>query len=330
MNAPVRPGKGRNKAPKKGPWSSPVSAGIAGFFRAHSRVAKESFAFVSARLGTSLLVWLLIGIALGLPAGLYLLERNLGAMSEDWQGKPGISLYFEPGTSAEMISNVREQLGRDARIGDVALVSSELALEEFKAYSGLSDALAVIEHNPLPDSMRAVLADNVEPFQIKLISGSLAQFPGVKEVVVELTWLERITAIMQLVSRLGIILAVLFGVAAILITATSVRLAIESRLEELKVLKLVGATNAYIRRPFLYFGLIYGMGGGVIGAMLVSLSIQVIEGPLARFIGSYGGVLGIVGLDSAFVVGMLGVGGLLGIAGALLSSRQRLADLQVG
>jgi len=326
MNAPVQARKTRNK----GPWSQPVAAGFSGFFRAHTRVAKESFSYVSARPGTSLLVWLLIGIALGLPAGLYLLERNLGAMSDGWQGKPGISLYFEPGTSVERISAVQKHLSQDVRISDVTLVSSDLALEEFKLYSGLSDALAVIEDNPLPDSVRAVLADDVEALQLKLISVSLADFPGVKEVVVELTWLERITAIIALVSRLGVILAVLFGVAAILVTATSVRLAIESQLEELKVLKLVGATRAYMRRPFLYFGLLYGMGGGIVGAMLVSLTIQAIEEPLSRFIGSYGGTLGIVGLDIVFVAGMLGFGGVLGIIGALMASRQRLATLHVG
>ena len=326
MNAPIRSRKMRNK----GPWPQPVVSGFRGFCRVHSRVAKESFVYVSARLGTSLLVWLLIGIALGLPAGLYLLERNLGAMSEGWQGKPGISLYFEPGTSAELISAAQKHLSRDARISDVSLVSSELALEEFKAYSGLSDVLAVIKENPLPDSIRAVLADGVEALELRLISASLEGLPGVKEVVVELTWLERVTAIMALVSRLGATLAALFGVAAILVTATSVRLAIESQLEELRVLKLVGASKAYMRRPFLYFGLIYGMGGGVVGAMLVSLTIQVIEGPLSRFIGSYGGTLGIVGLDIVFVAGMLGFGGFLGIIGALMASRQRLATLQVG
>lgn len=329
MNATVRPGK-RHTASLKGPWASPVSAGLGGFWRAHTRVARESVAYVSARLGTSLLVWLLIGIALALPAGLYLLERNLGAMSQDWQGRPGISLYFERTASAEMITQVETRLRKDARVSEVVIVSSDLALEEFKAYSGLAEALSVIESNPLPNSLRAILTDGLEPLQLELLSVSLADLSGVQEVVVEKTWLERVTAIMELVSRLGGILALLFGLAAILVTATSVRLAIESRLEELKVLKLVGATRAYMRRPFLYFGLMYGMGGGVIGAMLVSATIVAIEGPLSRFIGSYGGSLGIIGLNIYFIVGMLAVGGLLGIVGALMASRQRLANLQVG
>ncbi|MBV1906368.1 MAG: ABC transporter permease [Pseudomonadales bacterium] len=317
------------KSLNKGPWPSPVSITIGGFIRVHYRVAKESFFYVSSHLGTSLLVWLLIGIALGLPAGLYLLERNLGAMSEDWQGKPGISLYFELSASDEAIEAVAQRLRQDVRVRAVSLVSSARALEEFKAYSGLADALAVIEYNPLPNSMRAVLADGLEPLQLELLSVSLTDLPGVQEVVVEKTWLERVTAITELISRLGFMLAVLFGVAAILVTSTSVRLAIESRLDELKVLKLVGATSAYMRRPFLYFGLSYGMGGGVIGAMLVSINISLVEEPLAEFLGSYGGSLNIIGLDYLFVAGMLGIGGFLGIVGALMASRQRLADLQV-
>ena len=313
----------------KGPWPSPVSVGLTGFWRVHIRVAAESLGYVSGRFGTSLLVWLLIGIALALPAGLYLLERNLGAMSEDWQGKPGISIYFHRNATDEAMQAVAKRLRGDPRVSEVFFVTSERALEEFKAYSGLADALAMMERNPLPSSLRATLVDGTAPLQLELLSVSFGEFAAVQEVVVEKTWLERITAIADLVSRLGSMLAVLFGIAAVLVTATSVRLAIESRLDELRVLMLVGATRGYMRRPFLYFGLMYGMGGGIVGTMLVSSTVVVIEGPFSRFIGSYGGSLSLIGLNLLFVVGMLSIGGVLGILGALLASRQRLAKLQI-
>ena len=131
------------------------------------------------------------------------------------------------------------------------------------------------------------------------------------------------------VSRLGVILGVLFGIGAVLVTATSVRLAIEARLEELRVLKLVGATDRQIRRPFLYFGAFYGLGGGLVAAMLISLCLVAIEAPLSNLLGSYGRDLETAGFDPIFLSGLLLMGGFLGVAGALLAARQRLTDLEI-
>jgi cell division transport system permease protein len=121
----------------------------------------------------------------------------------------------------------------------------------------------------------------------------------------------------------------LFSCGAVLVTATSARLAIETRLDELRVMKLVGATDAYIRRPFLYLGALYGVGGGLLAAMLISAVLVVLEAPLATLFGSYGGQLESGGFDLTFFAGLLVVGGLLGIGGALLAVYQRLANLEV-
>ena len=114
-----------------------------------------------------------------------------------------------------------------------------------------------------------------------------------------------------------------------LVTATSVRLAIEARLEELRVMKLVGATDSYIRRPFLYFGLLYGLGGGIAGAMLISAVLGILEAPLAALLGSYGQSLDPTGVNRVVLRRSRLVGRRLGIAGALLAARQRLTHLQI-
>jgi cell division transport system permease protein len=128
---------------------------------------------------------------------------------------------------------------------------------------------------------------------------------------------------------LGALLGILFGLGALLVTATSVRLAIETRLEELRVLKLVGATSAQIRRPLLYLGILYGFGGAVMAAMLISLGLALIEGPLARLAGSYGHSLDIAAFNAGFLLVLLGAGAGLGLSGALLAARQRLGGLVV-
>ncbi len=318
------------------PWASGARGGVAAlrgrmrrWGRDHRRVAGESLLYVSARLGASLLVWLLIGIALALPGGLYLLQTNLVRMTQGWEGRPGISVYFQANAQAQLAKALRDELSGDPSIERVTLVTADQALAEFQQFAGISDALAHLSGNPLPASLRIVLRDSAEADAFDLMATRLRARTGVEEVSIEKTWLQRVQAMTGLVRRLGVVLALTFSVGAILVTATSVRLAIESRLEELRVMKLVGATNPYIRRPFLYFGLFYGLGGGVAGAMLISAVLLIVEAPLASLLGSYGADVQLAGLNLGFFVGLLALGGALGVCGALLAARQRLSGLQV-
>ena len=284
---------------------------------------------MSARLGTSFLVWLVVGIALALPAGLWLVQINMQAMTEDWQGRPGLSVYFGQEATTTNIAEAKAVLEDQNTIESVRLITADEALLEFKQLSGLGDALELLEKNPLPASMRAQFAEGVEGGVVDALTGRISVLPGIQEVVVEKTWLERLNDISAVISRLSVVLAVLFGLGAVLVTASSVRLAIESRLEELRVLKLVGATAGQVRRPFLYFGAVYGFGGGVIAAMLIVMTILVIEPPLQSLLGSYEQALELAGLDSRFLVSLLLIGGGLGVMGALLAVHQRRKDLEI-
>lgn len=311
------------------PWGSRRWRGIGAWWRDHWRIALDSAAFVSSRLGTSVLVWLLIGIALALPAGLYLVRANLSLMADQWQGRPGISVYFAPGSAAALGLDLQAELEARADVEAVRLISAERALEEFQAFAGVADALALLEVNPLPMSLGVVLVDDVEAAEFDLLATQLADREGVTDVVIERTWLERVQAMNALLGRLTVVLTVLFSCGAVLVTATSARLAIETRLDELRVMKLVGATDAYIRRPFLYLGVFYGVGGGLLAAMLISAVLLVLETPLATLFGSYGGEFESGGFDLTFFGGLLVIGGLLGMGGAVLAAHQRLAHLEV-
>ncbi len=310
------------------PWP-PARSGASATCRDHLRVSRETAHFVSARLGTSLLVWLLVGIALALPAGLFLVQVNLAAMTGAWEGRPGLSVYFRLDASAAQMQRVVTALEAEPAVQAVSFVSQTQALTEFQGYAGLSDALALLDENPLPASARAVLASGSSIADLDKLADLVTVAPGVAEVSVEKTWLERVTEITSVVRRLGAMLGLLFGVGAVLVTATSVRLAIEARLEELRVLKLVGATDGQIRRPFLYFGVFYGLGGGLVAAMLISLSLLVIETPLMTLLGSYSQDLELTGFDPRFLAALFGIGGGLGVVGALLAARQRLGNLEI-
>ena len=310
---------------RKDPWprtSNPLS-----WWRDHFRIGKEACHFVSARIGTSLLVWLLVGIALALPAGLFLVQFNLSGMTEGWDGRPGLSVYFV--LQAEEVDALAKRLRARDEIEKVTVTTQAQALAEFQANTNLTDALAGLEENPLPASLRATLVPGTSSAELDLVADFARGAPGVAEVVVEKTWLERVDDISRVVSRLGVILGILFGVGAVLVTSTSVRLAIEGRLEELRVLKLVGATDGQIRRPFLYFGALYGLGGGLVAAMLISLGLVVIEAPLTNLLGSFDQDLQLAGFNPGFLVTLLGLGGFLGVSGALLAARQRLRSLEI-
>jgi len=302
---------------------------ISRWFRDHRRIGADSLIFVSQRLGTSVLVWLLIGISLALPGGLYLLQMNLALMSERWDGRPGMTVYMKVDAEPSLAAALRDDIATDPAVERVTLISADAALAEFQKFTGVADALAQLDRNPLPGSLRIVMKAGTTPEQFDDVATRVRARAGVDEVAVEKTWLERVQAITDVVRRLGWILAVLFGGAAVLVTATSVRLAIESRLEELRVMKLVGATHGYMRRPFLYFGLFYGLGGGVAGAMLISAVIGVLEKPLAHLLGSYGQTLAPAGLDLPFFASLIGGGGALGVIGAIVAAQSRLARLQV-
>jgi len=285
--------------------------------------------YVSARLGTSLLVWLLVGVALALPAGLLLLQLNLADMTSAWDGRPGLSVYFDLSAGDGALDALARQLEAQPSVAAVATTTREQALAEFQEHAGVADALSALTDNPLPASLRATLVAGTGAAELDRLALLAGAADGVADVVLEKTWLERINDISRVVSRLGLMLALLFGLGAVLVTSTSVRLAIEARLEELRVQKLVGATDAQIRRPFLYFGLFYGLGGGLVAAMLLSLGLVIIEDPLIRLLGSYGQELAPVGFDPLFLAALLAIGGGLGVAGSLLAASQRLTDLEI-
>ncbi len=311
------------------PFDKEGRGGVTGWMRDHHRVVREALYHVSARIITSLIVWLLVGIALALPAGLYLLQLNLADVGADWDGRPGLSVYFKVDAEAGAMPALAERLRAEAYVQEVEETSPVAALEAFNAHTGLSDALDLLENNPLPASLRAMLINGATVPDLERLAAIAESAPGVQEVVVEKTWLERVSDITTVVSRLSVVLALLFGIGALLVTATSVRLAIEARLEELKVQTLVGATERQLRRPFLYFGAIYGAGGALVALMLISMTLLVVETPLARLAGSYGASLEFAGFDPVFLLSMLATGSALGVVGALLAARQRLHELEV-
>jgi len=302
-----------------------ASGALRSVWRERVRVAGESIAYVAQRWPTAVVVWLLIGAALALPAALYLLETNLSRAAGEWQGRPGFSVYFEPGVDASVASGLAARLRAEPDVSDVRLITPEQALAELRGQHALGQALEVLdglEHNPLPATIRATLVLGRSLDRLREIAESAGMLAGVAEVVIERTWLERLAAIRDVVRRIGMIAAGVLGLSALLISAASVRLAIAARLAEREVLALVGADARFIRRPFLYLGVLYGVGGAVVAAVLLAAALMALEAPLARLFGSYGADLQLSGFDPMFLGALLGCGAVLGALGARFAAAQ--------
>lgn len=294
--------------------------------RDHWAVATDSVAFVAARLGTTLLVWLLVGIALALPAGLHLLDRNLARAAGDWQGAQGLTVYLQVGAAEAAAAALARRLTAHALIDTARIITPEEALAELGSHLGV-DLLATLSENPLPATIVAAAKPDLPVARLRAIAERIRGDAQVDAVVLETAWLARLAAIRALVERIEWIAAVLFGVGAVLVSSASIRLAIEVRLPELQVHALVGASRRYMGRPFRYLGLIYGAGGGIVAALLVAAAITWLRAPLARLYGGAAQGPLVVGFDGPFVIGVLAIGVALGLLGAAISVRSRLRNL---
>lgn len=300
-------------------------------WRSHWRVAGESLAYVARRPGYTMLAWTVIAVAIALPGSLYLLDANLRRAAGDWAGSAGFSVYFAPQAEAGASAALAQGLAAAPEVERVRLITPAEALAELRGQVAAAGAVMLdgLDADALPATIRATFAADVPEARRRALAEQTAAAEGVEEVVVESVWLERLAAIRQLVQRLEWLVAGMFGLGVVLVCSASVRLALESRLAELRVLALVGASRSYVRRPFLYLGALYGGGGGLLAAMVVAAGLVWLDAPLRRLFESYGATLEVAGFDARFVAALMASGMALGVLGAVFAVRGRLRELAV-
>lgn len=294
----------------------------------HRRVASETSLFISRRIVSSLLVWLMIGVALAMPGLLWMLQSNVQSLSQQWQGGTGLTVYMALGASEQSIEEMATALKHEPAVTRFQLTTPQQALDELLARSSESDllqqAIAKVETNPLPASFGVILDSKQSYLALEVLSRQLASRSGVDEVVVESTWLERLRDLSRLANRGGSALITMLLSAAVLVAFATIRLAIDARLAEIRVLALIGATRAQLRRPFLYLGSAFGLGGGIMAIVLMAVFLNQIEAPLESLLVSYGSDPEMSAFTPQVILLVLTAGWLLGIAGALLALTQRL------
>jgi cell division transport system permease protein len=295
----------------------------------HRSVALESLQRLLRTPMQSLLTWLVVAIALALPAMLYLALAQFQNLSETWQTQPRMSVFLHLQAREEAALKLREELLGRSEIAAVDYVSPDQALQEFEQFSGLGSVLDTLDHNPLP----AVLVVHPTPTysapdQLEQLRSSLQTLTLVDDVRLDMDWVRRMHQIMIIGQRLVAAMAILLALGVLLVIGNTIRLAIESRRDEIVIVKLVGATNAFVRRPFLYTGFWYGFGGGLLAWLLLTAGVYWLAGPVAGLAELYNSGLRLQGLNWWESLAILFGSGLLGLLGAALAVGKHLHGIE--
>ncbi len=299
------------------------------YLQRHAQVALNSLGRLYRTPLASLMTAGVIGIALALPAGLYLLTGNLQRLSTQWDGGANLSVFLQHDVSIEQAQALERKLRTWPEIEQLELITPQQALAEFRELSGFGDALDVLDENPLP----VVLA--LKPVASASDAGSAARLldrlqalPEVELAQLDLQWVKRFNAIVDIVQRSIWVMAVLLGLAVLLITGNTIRLEIQNRRDEIEITKLIGATGAFIRRPFLYGGLWYGISGAVLAAFLVELTFLQLREPVRQLAGLYQSGFSLQTLSFSENLSLLLAGAVLGLLGAWLAVSRHLAAIE--
>jgi len=290
--------------------------------------AADSLRRVLEHPWSSVLTWMVIGIALALPVGLNLALDNAQIVSAQWDSPAQISLFLKNDLSVEDARKLEFKLAGADTISTTVLVAKDAALEEFRELSGFTDVLASLDENPLPHLIIISPAPGLDPPALIALRKELLAMPAIEQAVMDMAWLQRLNTLMELGHRVVYALGGMLVVGVALILGNTIRLAIESRRDEIVIVKLVGGSNAFVRRPFLYTGLWYGVGGGVIAALLLALTLWLLQSPAQNLAGLYQSSFVLQGLGLMGGLNLVVLGGLLGLLGAALAVSRHLSHIE--
>jgi cell division transport system permease protein len=284
-----------------------------------------------APFGTALTIGV-IGIALALPACLELVVVNARALSGGWANALDLTVYLKPHLPDHDAAQLVERIGARGEVASAHLVTAAEGLAEFRRWSGLGAALDVLTDNPLPAAIvvRPRVTEGGDPAAIGVLADALRTLPGVDQVQLDTDWVRRFTAILDALRRAVAVVALLLGLAVLLIVGNTIRLDIDARRAEIEVIKLVGGSDGFVRRPFLYGGFWYGLGGGLVAWLLVESFVLTLAGPIGRVAAAYGSRFAITGPSLETSAALLAGGALLGWIGAFVSASRHLRAIEPG
>lgn len=265
-----------------------------------------------------------IAIALSLPTSLHLLLKNMQTLTDDKREVPTITLFLKQQVSEQQARDRAELLSELPEIENVRVVTRDEAMADFRKITGFAQTLDTLDDNPLPHVLiltpRLGLLDTLETdANMDGLSKKLKAFPEVDDVQIDVEWVQRLRGILRIAERIVMVVSVLLGLTVLLVVGNTIRLDIENRKEEIRVTRLLGATNAYVRRPFVYNGIWLGLFGGVLSLVIVHVALLFLVEPVGKLANLYGSHFTLSGVDVFMTLQILVASSLLGIIGSWLA-----------
>lgn len=297
------------------------------WLRNHIAVCKAALIKLLSTPVATMMTVAVLAIALTLPGFLFTVLSNVQNLTQGWEGETRLSLYLETSLSDEEADRFSRSLLLRDDIAAVDYISRNQGMREFKKYSGFGDVLDALTDNPLP-AVVVILPRSRAVADLGLMRASFTAMPEVNEAVLDLEWLQRLDAMLAVAKRSVFVLGILLGLAVLLVIGNTIKMSIESRRDEIVVSKLVGATDAWVRRPFLYTGIWYGLLGAISAWLVIQVAWLMLKTPAQELAQLYRSQFQLTGLDISGSLLLLLSSVLLGWLGAWIAVRRHLRDIE--
>jgi len=299
------------------------------WFERHAQTLVGSLGRLARQPLATILTVAVIGIALALPAALYLVVANARAVTAGLGDTVQLSAYLRLPTTPEQARKVARAIQARRDVREAVLVSPDEGLAEFRSLSGIGEALEALTENPLPwvvNLRPAAGADSAA--SVETLAAELRKLPEVELVEADTAWVRRLHAMLDALRQLVILAAAVLAFGVLAIVGNTIRLEINGRRAEIEVTKLVGGSNAFVRRPFLYSGFWQGLAGGLLAVALIGIGLAILAAPVARVAAAYGASFELTGFAIPEYLAIIGGGALLGLLGAWIAAAFHLRRIE--
>ncbi len=298
------------------------------WLKLHVRNCQGALIDLAARPLATLLTAAVIGIALAMPASLNLLVKNGRNLAGGWDNARDFSVYLQVGTQLEVARKLASDIEKMNGVEQVSVTDADTAFAEFAAATGFGEVLNELDGNPLPHTLGVRPAADISVADLNTLAERLKLNAAVDIVQIDTAWVERLNAILDFLRRVVIVATAVLVIGVLIIVGNTIRLDIQSRRDEIEVLKLLGASDGFVRRPFLYVGLWYGIFGSLLAVVLLLLGGLILSGPVQTLIGLYSSDVALLGIDGSTLL-LVAAGGLFaGWGGAWSAVARHLAAIQ--
>jgi cell division transport system permease protein len=302
---------------------------IEAYFARHAQTLVGSLGRIVNQPFATLMTMGVVAVALALPLLLSLLLSNLSAATGNWNDAFDLSVYMNKKASAARAASVAKQLRQRGDVATVRVITADLALAQFRNDSGFGKALDALSDNPLPDTLIVTpTLPASTPQGTDALKQAIAAIADVQAVQIDTEWVKRLHAMLDILRRVVLLTAGILGAGVVLIVGNTIRLDILNRRQEIEVMKLVGASDGFARRPFLYSGIWYGLGGGLIALILVAVAAVILARPVDTLAKLYGSQFRLRGLGFTTAAGVLALAVGLAWLGSWLAATRHIRGIE--